>query len=77
MKITFSPTDIVVVNQQTQNLDQITILQMVDKPSSKEVKVMTKELGFITLWEGDEYDTIGQWTDIDVVNRIKELKNIQ
>jgi hypothetical protein len=50
---------------------------MVDKPSLKEVKVITRELGSITLWEGDEYDAIAQWTDTDVINRIKELKNIQ
>ena len=27
----------------------------------------------ITLWEGDAYITAGQWTDNDVVNRIKEI----
>ena len=77
MKITFNPTDIVTITQQTKNLNQITISQMVDSPSLKEVKVVTKELGPITLWKGEEYDAIDQWTDTDVINRIKELKNIQ
>ena len=31
---------------------------------------LTKEL---ILWEGSEYDTIGQWTDQDVDNRLKYL----
>lgn len=76
MEINFNPTDVVVVTEQTKTLSQITILQMVDMPSSKEVRVMTRELGPITLWSGAEYDAIGQWTDTDVENRIKELKNI-
>lgn len=29
----------------------------------------------LTLWEGDTYDTIGQWTDTDVDNRITEIFN--
>jgi hypothetical protein len=27
----------------------------------------------IVLWEGDAYDTIGQWTDVDVQNKIKNF----
>jgi hypothetical protein len=27
----------------------------------------------LTLWEGDEYDAAGQWTDNDVINRIEYL----
>lgn len=30
----------------------------------------------ITLWEGDDYVNIGQWTDNDVNNRVKELLNV-
>jgi hypothetical protein len=29
----------------------------------------------LTLWEDDEYDAAGQWTDSDVDNRILELLN--
>jgi hypothetical protein len=29
--------------------------------------------GTIVLWEGEAYDKIGQWTDADVANRIKEI----
>jgi hypothetical protein len=31
----------------------------------------------LMLWEGQDYINIGQWTDTDVNNRIKELLNIQ
>lgn len=30
----------------------------------------------LILWEGDSYTQIGQWTDQDVDNRIKELLNL-
>lgn len=51
----------------------MTILRMIDLPVDKTVKVFTDKVGFITLWSGDEYDAVGQWTDTDVVNRIKQL----
>lgn len=27
----------------------------------------------LVLWSGDAYDTIGQWTDQDVIDRVEEL----
>lgn len=30
----------------------------------------------LTLWEGQDYINIGDWTDLDVENRIKELLNV-
>jgi len=30
----------------------------------------------LTLWEGEDYVNIGQWTDTDVQNRIVELLSI-
>jgi hypothetical protein len=30
----------------------------------------------LTLWEGQDYVNIGNWTDDDVNNRIKELLNV-
>lgn len=55
----------------------ITINQMVDNPNSKIVAVFTKELGRIELWKGEEYDAIGQWTDNDVVDKIKSIFNVE
>lgn len=30
----------------------------------------------LTLWEGDDYVNIGQWTDQQAMDRIKELLNV-
>lgn len=74
MEITFNaPKDIVVVSELKRTIDKITIMQLVDNPQSKLVQAQTLELGIITLWSGEEYDTIGQWTDDDVINKINEL----
>lgn len=74
MEINFSETkDITIVAEKKKSLDKLTIEQMVDFPSRKVVVAITRELGRIRLWQGAEYDAIGQWTDTDVVNRIQEL----
>ena len=54
--------------------DKIVIVEMIDNPKMKIVKVRTEGAsGIITLWEGAAYDAIGQWTDTDVINRINEI----
>lgn len=74
MEINFSETkDITVFAERKKSLDKLTVEQMVDFPTRKVVVAITSELGRIRLWEGAEYDAIGQWTDTDVVNRIQEL----
>lgn len=30
----------------------------------------------LILWEGQDYINIGNWTDLDVENRVKELLNV-
>jgi hypothetical protein len=42
----------------------------------KKVIAHTSEFGSVVLWEGDAYDAIGQWTDLDVTARIKEIYNL-
>ena len=74
MKITFeTPKEIVIVQELKRTFEELTIEEVVDSNSRKEVKAYTPELGIIVLWEGEAYDKIGQWTDADVINRIKEL----
>jgi hypothetical protein len=63
----------VVVPAEVVKTSTITITNMVDSPLNKKVTIYTQEIGTFVLWEGDEYDAVGQWTDTDVVNRIKEL----
>jgi hypothetical protein len=74
MKITFkSPKEIVVVKEIKKTIPEININEIVDNSERKTVRAFTKELGVITLWEGDAYDTIGQWTDASVLKRINEI----
>lgn len=54
-------------------LSVLTVTRMVDLPSEKKVFVNTREIGELLLWEGAEYDAIGQWTNLDVETRIVEL----
>jgi len=71
-----NPIELVVVKEVKQSVNKITIISIVDIPSMKSVKATTLELGAIDLWDKDEYDNIGQWTDQDVITRIKSLYNI-
>jgi hypothetical protein len=74
MKITFNETkDITIVTEKKKAIDKITVEEMIDIPSRKLIVVITQEVGRIRLWQGAEYDAIGQWTDTDVENRIKEI----
>lgn len=74
MKITFeTPKEIVIIQELKRTIEELTIEEVIDNNFRKEVKAHTKELGIITLWTGDAYDAIGEWTDADVVNRVKEL----
>jgi len=54
-------------------IQEITIFRIIDMLFEKKVVVLTHELGDIVLWEGEAYDSIGQWTDKDVSERIKLL----
>ena len=74
MTITFEkPKEVVVVKELKLTINELTIEEVVDNSERKEVRAYSKELGIITLWEGAAYDAIGQWTDADVVARIKEI----
>ena len=75
MEITFqTPQTIVIKQEETKTLEKLTVMRMVDLPNEKKVKVFLKELREpVILWEGDEYDAIGQWTDSDVQTKLTEL----
>lgn len=53
---------------------KIHVMRMVDDPILKQVVALT-DIGNFILWEQSSYDEIGQWTDVDVANRLKELLN--
>ena len=56
-------TDTVTINQVTDNYTSVIALLSFGNGKTKE----------IILWEGKDYEAIGQWTDEDVTNRLKEL----
>lgn len=66
-------TDIVVVVERKVSVEKLTITELIDLPSQKMVVIKTEEVGQIVIWKDADYDAIGQWTDEDVANRIKEI----
>ena len=68
-----NPFSHVMVPQVTKTVSALTILQMIDNPVNKVVAVQTREIGRVVLWSGNQYDSIGQWTDSDVEARLHEL----
>jgi len=77
MEITLSnPKEITVTQARVKTITTITVMEMSDNPKRKTVTAQTMELGTIQLWKDAEYDAIGQWTDTDVTNRIKEIYNL-
>lgn len=56
------------------NSKTINVIQLMDLPVEKKVIAHTfSQIGSIILWEGEAYDAIGDWTNQDVIDRIKEL----
>ena len=74
MQVLFNaPKDIITVPEQKVTTQVINIDLVIDFSEAKKVQAQTKEIGIITLWEGADYDAVGQWTDTDVINRVTEL----
>ena len=72
--------DLTIKNQFNKDLvikENIIVDRVVDRPNDKVVRVFIKDINtpFI-LWEKEDYDKIGQWTDQDVISKIKEKFNI-
>jgi hypothetical protein len=74
MKITLdTEKEIVIVKEVKTKLKEINVREVVDNPEQKYVQAFTLELGAVILWKDAEYDAIGQWTDTDVINKLKSL----
>lgn len=69
-----NPTDIVVVKERKITISEIEIIEVVDNPTQKSVTATTS-VGAFLLWKGQAYDSIGQWTDADVIEEIKQQIN--
>ena len=68
------PSEIIVkhIPAYTVKASKIEVSSIADDSVAKKVTAITN-LGKIVLWEGDAYDSIGQWTDADVHNKLVEL----
>jgi len=75
MEITLSsPKKIVLQEEKSKDITKLTVARVVDLPKQKVVRCFCEELEeSIVLWEGAAYDSIGQWSDADVQNRLSEL----
>ena len=57
----------------TKKVKSITVNSVTDYPEKKLVEASTTEVGIIQLWKDQEYISIGQWTDSDVIAKINAL----
>lgn len=62
-KIDFSgSTRLTVKEAVTKDVTSITIDRIIDYVSDRRLSILVKELGNITIAEGDAYDALGDWT---------------
>jgi hypothetical protein len=77
MEITLTkPKEIVVFAERKKTITKVEINEVVDNSKTKTITAKTNEFGSVVLWKGADYDTIGQWTDTDVINKIKEIYSL-
>jgi len=63
-------------NPKNPAITKVTVKRVIDNIEKKKVVAHVKEFtGKITLWEGDSYTAIGQWTDTDVQGRLLAIYN--
>lgn len=73
-----SPVTLKVLGGKTVKIDKIVVHQILDNFYKKKIiAYCTNHPSNIVLWENEEYNKIGQWTDTDVANRILELYSNQ
>jgi len=60
----------------TKTINEINIMYMIDNPTEKKLTVVTKELGQVVVFEGQSYIDAGQWTDLDVIDRLLVIYNV-
>lgn len=51
----------------------VTLLYTIDNNTFKIITAMTKEKGKVVLWQGSEYDNIGDWTASDARTKLTQL----
>jgi hypothetical protein len=77
MEITLNkPKEIVVFAERKKTITKVEITEVVDDFKRKIITAKTNEFGSVVLWKDEDYITIGQWTDTDVINKIKSIYNL-
>jgi len=79
-KISFENSiNVTVVHEQKVAVQEILDYEFRDAPAQKlvQVKITNPHLGMLTLWQGDDYDQIGDWTEEQAIDRIKEILTIK
>ena len=70
--ITFDSSTAVNVGGVIMNRKNISVYNFSDDVVNKTVSAFTNA-GNFTLWKGNDYDAIGNWTNEQAINRLKEL----
>ena len=68
-----APITEMVIGGVPQKTKKISIAKIIDNPATKTVAVMTVKNRLFVLWAGDAYDAIGNWTNEQITERVKEL----
>lgn len=69
-----NPKKVVLQEEKSKTVTTLTVSRIVDLPKKKMVRAFIEELDEpVVLWEGAAYDSIGQWTDLNVEARLAEL----
>lgn len=68
-----SPVTEMVIGGVPQQTKKISIAKIIDNPGTRTVAVMTLKNRLFVLWKGDAYDAIGNWTNEQVEERVREL----
>lgn len=64
----------IVQEELTNTLSGLTLRELIDNPGARTVTARFLEpLPDLTLWEGDAYDTVGDWTQGQAEDRIIEI----
>lgn len=82
MEITLStPQKIILVQEQSTMANKVIINHFIDNGKKVEADITFtgpdgEQNQIWTLWDGQEYINIGQYTDTDIQNRLNELLNL-
>ena len=69
-----TPKTVTLQPAKTKTISTLTVNRVVDLPQLKIVKAFLQEIPDpVILWEGAEYDAIGQWTDEQVQAKLTTL----